>query len=344
VSRTELLLSTFFVAACGGSTFTSPAGGGSSSTSTTSDPGGEPVDGGGALAPCPATVEPVGPCFTVTPLAEGASDAGDNAGAPQLALEPAGQANGVLLVLLNGSGGAPEALVADPVKNLYNAGASKGYHVLGLAYRSGEEVGVMCLNNDGCFLPTRLTILTGTFQIGAASAVADIRADESLLWRLDAALTTLAVGRPGAGWDAFRTAGTFPGARIVWSKVLAAGHSQGGGHAAVLGKLYPVHGVLQLSSTCDAIGATPATWTAASGIWATPSSTFLGFSAPTTVDITGLPTGGDTTCPRHLAVWESMGMTFTDMHDEAMTCAGETAHAASVRCAANYPEWLQILP
>lgn len=336
-------------AGCGGNSTTAIAPG-------PSNDGGDGGNGGSvdgaapvALGVCPATgrgaIQPVGPCSTLTPADVGADPSGDNAAVAQYALEPVGTPKQVLLVQINGSGGTPAGQIADPVKNLYNVAASSRYHVLGIAYRSREAVGQVCSGNDACFEATRKTLLLGTFNAGASPTLSGIRQDEGLVWRLEATLQALARARPGAGWDGFLVAGADAASRINWSRVFASGHSQGGGHAAFLGKLFPVRGVLQLSSTCDIVGRKPATWTSASGAWATPSSTFIGLAAPTIFDSNGVPIGGDTICPGHTIDWENMAMAAANMHDDAATCGatGDT-HSASIRCVDNYPRWVALLP
>lgn len=169
-----------------------------------------------------------------------------------------------------------------------------------------------------------------------------MRADEGIVQRLDAALQLVAAARPGKGWDQYLASPADPDVtkRIAWSKVTAAGHSQGGGHAAFLARLYPLHRVVQLSSTCDAVNTVPAPWTDAAGPWAlSPATAFVGFAAPTTFT-GGMPTSGDTICPYHFKVWQNMGLDPSRMHDDAATCgmAGNT-HSAAINCTDNYDAW-----
>lgn len=297
------------------------------------------------LAACPTTgrgaIVPAGPCYTLTPTQVGASSAGVNAGTLEYALEPAAAAKGALVVQLNGSGGTPAGQVADPTKNVYNAFAATGYHVIGLAYRSDKAIGQVCANDDACFEATRRTLVAGTPVQGAAAEVSNMRADEAIVSRLEAMLRGLAAAKPAAGWDAYLAGGT-----VAWDRVVASGHSQGGGHAAMLGKLFALRGVVQLSSTCDAVKGVPASWTNAAGTWATsPHDKFVGLAAPTTFAAGGAPNGGDTTCGFHAAVWTNLGMVAANMHDDAAVCGntGDT-HGASIGCVDNYPRWGALLP
>jgi hypothetical protein len=294
-----------------------------------------PTQGAGAI------IAP-GPCVVFTPAQAGADSTGANANLYQFALEPGGTAKGQLVVHLNGSLGSPVGQIADPQKNIYSALAQAGFHVIGLAYRSTTVVGVLCNGAPACFAPTRRSIVLGTYTTGAPASLASIRADEGIVQRLDAALGLLAAARPTGGWGQFRGAVSDPDVtqRILWPKVIASGHSQGGGHAAFLGSLVPLRRVVQLSSTCDYTSGVAAPWTSATASWATvPQQNFVGFAAPTTFG-SGTPTAGDTTCPYHFAVWQNMGMHPTRMYDDAATCGatGDT-HGASIGCTDNFPRW-----
>ena len=172
--------------------------------------------------------------------------------------------------------------------------------------------------------------------------------DESIVDRTAKALRYLAAGGPSGGWASFLTSivpEADPASSIAWSKIMVAGRSQGGGHAAAIGKLFSVARVVQLSSTCDSVGATPATWTdGAAGTWMTDPATFRGFAAPTTKVDGGLV--GDTTCPAHAADWANLGMLAANRMDDAGTCGNDgttsSTHGASLGCVDNYPVWLTL--
>lgn len=312
------------------------------------DAGPDPAaDGGEPLARCPtsgrgAIVAP-GPCHVFTPTRAGSDRTGDNAMAYHYALEPNGAPRGELVLYLNASLATPAAQIADPTQNFYSALAADGFHVLALAYRSTAVVAVMCKSDAGCYGASRETLIRGTHIDGAASALSDMHEDEGVVFRLDAALRLLARERPQAGWDRFiEGSASSPAERIVWSHISAAGHSQGGGHAAHLGRLFALRRVVQLSSTCDAVDGSPAPWTAASEPWATsPATAFYGLAAPTTF-ANGKPSGGDTTCAYHAAVWRNMGMDSAHEHDDALICAGQTDHASVIQCAVNAPRWAPL--
>ena len=114
------------------------------------------------------------------------------------------------------------------------------------------------------------------------------------------------------------------------------------GHAAAIGKLFPVQRVVMLSSPCDGENGTAASWTKGSvGTWASDPSQFYGLAAPTTNN--GM-LSGDTTCPYHAMNWQNLGMISGRSHDDAQLCGltGDT-HSASIKCKDNEPAWLGML-
>ena len=302
-----------------------------------------------ATQPCPTSgpgaVNSAGPCRVFTPASAGASPLGQNAGRLNYALEPAGAPKNTLVVLLNGSGSFPAQLTMDPSQNLFTAALASGNHVLAVAYRSDVSLIAMCgSTRPDCYGPSRRTLLTGAFAPGADSSLANIREDEGIIARIDQALRALVAARPLGGWGAFITSPTAATSsdRIAWPRIIIAGHSQGGGHAAYFGKMFPMSRVVQFSATCDAPAGVPAPWTAADSGWMTsPASAFFGFSAPT-VFTNGAPTGGDLNCPYHVAVWQNLGMPASRQDDEATVCAGIDPHPAAILCSANYPRWVTL--
>jgi hypothetical protein len=292
----------------------------------------------------PGAVTSTGACLVFSPASAGASALGQNAGRQNYALEPSGSARGTLVVVLNGSGSSPAQLTIDPSRNLFTAALESGNHVLAIAYRSDVSLIAMCgSTRPDCYGPSRRTLLTGVFAPGADSSLANIREDEGIIARIDQALRALITARPQGGWEAFINAtATTPSERIAWQRIIASGHSQGGGHAAYLGKLFPLVRVVQLSSTCDAPAGVPAPWTNADSGWVTsPGSAFFGFSAPT-VFTNGVPTGGDLNCPYHLAVWQNLGMPPSHQADDATPCAGIDPHIVPIFCSANEPRWVAL--
>ncbi len=309
---------------------------------------GFPAIDASALTPCPTTgagafaVTGV-TCFNATPAAIGATATGENATVPHYAIRPSAAAPATLVLFLVGSGGKPSGVVrTDPTVNLYAAAAAAGRAVLGLAYKNDASLGSLCKRADACYFPSRKSIILGGSEPGSAI---DVTPDESVVDRTARALRFLAAGDPGGGWGDFLTTrdpGADPTAAIAWPKILVAGHSQGGGHAAAIAKLFPVARVVQLSSTCDGTtGGAAVSWTnGAAGPWATDPAQFYGFAATSTLAPDGT---GDTTCPYHTLNWANLGMLPSRQNDAAALCGatGDT-HSASLQCKDNYPAWLQL--
>lgn len=327
------------------------SGGGDHGSSTAADTAMDPDDDGGSsgatdvpndtplpLEPCPvageaAIVAPAG-CFVFTPADAGAVH-GD-LDTQHIALEPGATATGTLVVHFAASLSTPALQIASPEQNLYTAAALEGHHVLALAYRNDHVIGApnACGNDAACYPATRETILRGVAVEGADHHVEDIEVDEGIVARLDAALALLAERRPGEGWDAFRDAdGATAEDRIVWADVIATGHSQGGGHAAWLGRSFAIRRVVQLASTCDAVDDAPAPWTFADASWATaPSSDYYGFASA----------NDQTICPMHVAVWTAMGQDPARSFDDAAGCNGGS-HVGPALCDANFERWRELV-
>ncbi len=171
-----------------------------------------------------------------------------------------------LFLFLVGTGGKPENQ-----QLILKTGAACGYHAIGLMYPNTPSVGSLCGNSTDAeaFWNARREILTGQ----DLSALVSISSTECLEHRLAALLSHLAAAYPNEGWGEFLSAG-----QPDWARVTVGGHSQGGGHAAVLGKLHPVARVVCLSSPADwqNLPGTPATWYTKPG--ATPPERVYGFS------------------------------------------------------------------
>lgn len=297
------------------------------------------TDAPASLRRCPASGKGAvtgDECFVLTPAESGLPASGTNADVDQYALRPTSGARGKLMVFFNGSGGSPLAGTrGSPSQNYYATARAAGLHVFAVSYRSDDTVGSLCKGADDCFLPTRRTILTGVYEAGAPASLSGIAPHEGALARIIAGLTTLAARDPSGGWDAFLdTAATKPTEKIRWSKIIASGHSQGGGHAAVLGKAFAVERVVALSSPCDQTTTGPASWLDVSKTtYATsPAAAFHGLGA-----------AGDTVCPGYPSVWVSLAMDATRKHADGIVCSGAAAHGATIECVENAPTWTKML-
>jgi hypothetical protein len=273
-------------------------------------------------------------CYVVTPAEAGLPAGGSGAGEDQYALRPSANPRGKLLVFLNGSGGSPRGAVASADKNFYVSGRDAGLHVLGLSYRSDKAIGQLCAGSDSCFEPARETILKGEFQGGAPADLQGIAADEGVYARLYAALRILAASDANGGWSDYLTPGAGAESSIVWSKILVSGHSQGGGHAALIGRDHAVDRVVMLSSPCDATrNDVPASWLTKSVNYKTdPASNYQALGAP-----------GDAICPAYAAAWLALGMPSGARRADATVCSGSAAHGATLACTENAATWGAML-
>jgi hypothetical protein len=286
-----------------------------------------------APTPCPTSgkgaLVTAAPCFVFPPTATGASSSGANAGVNHYALAPTGAPTGKLVLFLNPSLGSPAQSIGDPATNVYTAAVAARDHVLGLSYPSDQIIGRLCSDDDACFLPTRTTIVTGTRAAGTAPDLRAVGLTDSIHGRAALALAYLAATRPGDGWAQYLVPGVDPlvnpAAAVQWSKVIAMGHSQGGGHAALLARMHPLARLVVLSSPCDEANGAPASWLTASAAWQTATATAgYGFAA-----------ASDTTCGMHTEIWDALALAAARRFENAASCAGASAHTATTQCPAN---------
>jgi hypothetical protein len=204
---------------------------------------------------------------------------------PNLAiLGPRSSWNGLLLVFLPGSGGQPTCC-----RLFLEEAARLGYHAIGLTYDNTVAVGTRCLNDLACYGEVRTNVFDGA-DAGAPSAVST---RDGVEHRLAALLSTLDRTHPHDGWGSFVSHG-----RPRYGSIVLAGHSQGGGEAALIGTLRPLRGVISLSSppdTNDLHVAAP--WLSEVPSGATPLDRYYAF-----VHV------GDPFLPRIEADWTAMGL------------------------------------
>jgi len=129
-------------------------------------------------------------------------------------------------------------------KKVLETAARAGYHVIGVDYPNQEgELKTICGNRPNCYGPLRREVLEGR----DVSPDVAINADNCILNRAVRLLQWLDVNHPNQNWGQFLNSG-----QIRWSHVTVAGHSQGGGHAAMIARLFEVHRVVMFSSVTDA--------------------------------------------------------------------------------------------
>jgi len=148
--------------------------------------------------------------------------------------------------------------------------AKWGYHAISLDYED-KVVTVTCAHSQdvSCFDHYRDTIVTGA----PGSDKITVDAANSILNRLQKLLAYLVKHDPKGGWGEFVGDDGQP----VWSRIVVAGHSQGSGHAAYLGKMFAVDRVLMFSGPQDYLDDLdkPAPWESRTS--ATPPSRYFAF-------------------------------------------------------------------
>lgn len=176
-----------------------------------------------------------------------------------------------LLLWLVGTGGFGHS-----AQGFANLSAKLGYHVITLMYPD-DVPAAMCANDDDpkSFEKFRMAIIEGgdaSYQRGRKELSID-RA-ESVESRTIALLKYLQEKRPLEDWGQFLNADH----KIKWDKVAIAGHSQGAGHAALIGIKHRVARVIcfggpkDYSKNFDA----PAAWYSEKS--ATPKGRFFAFN------------------------------------------------------------------
>ncbi len=204
--------------------------------------------------------------------------------------DPSATQTGKLLLFLPGTSFAP-----DDYQRLLTVAAQQGYLVVGLSYANNEDVGAISDSNDpDCTLQSRLEILTGE----DLSPKVSVGVADSVIGRLVGLLAYLDAMHPGEGWGAFVSGG-----QPAWASIVAAGHSLGGGEAALIGLQHAVARVVTFSAPNDhqcgdaGGGATkPAAWELAGTT--TPPALWFGLAHLWDSDDEAL----------ELLAWSSLGM------------------------------------
>ena len=181
---------------------------------------------------------------------------------PGAAIAPAGK----LFVMLPGTGGIPRFY-----REIVRTGAARGYHSLGLTYPNEVSVGDRCVASadPDCAGKVRREVVTGE----DTSPLIAIPRGESIAGRLTSLLGYLDRTYPGEGWGQFMVSG-----QPDWAKIVVAGHSQGGGHAGYMAKLFVLERSVMFAAPGDT-GSTPgsnAAWYALSN--KTPLARQYGFA------------------------------------------------------------------
>ena len=188
-----------------------------------------------------------------------------------VALDKSVPSKNQLFLFFPGTGGTPFFQ-----QQLNNAAADLGFHVIGLNYPNDQAVnGDLCGGASAdldCYAKVRLEIKDG---VDRTSLISVTRAN-SIENRLIKLLGYLSARFPDDGWGQYLENNT-----IKWSAIVVSGHSQGGGHAGIIGRYHLVARVV-LFAAMDYNGRaqSPANWIAMPGSTpnATPEERFYGFS------------------------------------------------------------------
>lgn len=153
-------------------------------------------------------------------------------------LDAAAKPRGQLLLFLPGTG----ATTHDQ-EEFGRTAAGLGYHVVYLMYPNDVPAAVCQDDEDeGCFEKFRREIIAGG-DLDPRVAVDRANSIENRFLRL---LRWLAANRAEEGWQNFLAEDG-----VVWSNIVLAGHSQGGGHAQLMAKDHAVARVVVLGSPKD---------------------------------------------------------------------------------------------
>ena len=191
----------------------------------------------------------------------------------------------LLFMFLPGTGQQPNQF-----NKILITAAEAGYHAIGVDYPNKEAVNQFCGNIPNCYGPVRREIFDGQNE----SPKVDVSANDCILNRAVKLLEWLKAHHPNEHWGQFLNNG-----QIRWDKVTVSGHSQGGGHAAMIARLFEVHRVVMFSSVGDVTGGpsfTSAPWIAQPHL--TPSGRYYGFGE----------THDNAVFPRVKVNWETLAL------------------------------------
>lgn len=176
---------------------------------------------------------------------------------------------------LVGSGGEPAkpTTQAFPNEEILAQVTSKGVFVLMVAYDNKEPIGSLCKTDLDCYEPIRRSVLFGDPVPPPHDALKSVAKPNDIVSRARELVSYLKSKSPSGGLPA-----AISGGDIEVGKLRVGGHSQGGGHAALLAKTFQVERLCMLSSPLDGKntlgGAESVPWVA--GSWATPAGSRRG--------------------------------------------------------------------
>jgi hypothetical protein len=173
-----------------------------------------------------------------------------------------------LFVFLPGTEAKPSG-----VKQLLKVVADTGTSIIGLSYPNEPSVRDLCRNDSECYGKVREEVIYGA----DTSPLVNINRANSIMNRLIKLLQYLDRQSPEEGWGEFLMEGN----QVNWAKIIIAGHSQGGGHAAFIAKNHLVSRVVTLAAPFDSPNEPedphikPASWLLEPHV--TPGNRYYGF-------------------------------------------------------------------
>ena len=176
-----------------------------------------------------------------------------------------------LFLFFPGTGG-----VAFNYQQVNNTAADLGFHAVNLTYPNDDAVNTLCggfNTNLDCYGNVRLETKDGVDR----SNLVSVNRPNSIENRLIKLLIHLRNTAPNQDWGQF----LLDEISINWSKVVVSGHSQGGGHAGIIGRFHSVVRVVMFAAMdYNAATNSLANWIALPN--STPNATaadkFFGFS------------------------------------------------------------------
>lgn len=147
--------------------------------------------------------------------------------------------NGKLLVHLAAMNGLPDQSIL-----ILSEAAHAGYHVIGLRYPNDVNIGSECASDmdANCYENMRLEVIDGMDR----SPKINVNAANSIVNRLVKLLEYLNNKFPAEGWASYLDTG-----KPLYTSIAFSGHSQGGGHAALIARNQIVDRVLMFAAPPD---------------------------------------------------------------------------------------------
>ena len=159
-------------------------------------------------------------------------------------------ADAPLFVFLPGTLAQP-----DDYELVLETAARAGWRAIGLTYPNGRTVGMSCARRPpSCYEEFRLETIDGIDR----TDVTDVDAPNSIVGRLLSLLRYLDEQYPGEDWLR-----TMVDDAPAWALTGFGGHSQGGGHAALIAREHAVARVMMLSAPVDNVDDGAIDWTSA---------------------------------------------------------------------------------